>query len=436
MNRKILSIAIPSIVSNVTIPLLALADTAIVGHLGAASYIGAIALGGMIFSMAYWLFGFLRMGTGGLTAQAYGAGNRAACQLTLLRSLMMAVGIGAALIALQWPIVNLTFRFVTATPEVESAARCYFGILIWGAPAVLSLYSFTGWFLGMQNARIPMLIAIVQNVVNVVVSLFLVMVCGLKVEGVALGTLFSQWLGAGIAFVLWRKRFRTEGFSTDVRILFDRRALLRFFGVNRDIFLRTLCLISVTTYFTSAGSSQGELTLAANTLLMQFYMFFSYVADGFAYSGEALGGRYCGAADAKSYVRLTRRLFLWGAALALIAVLVYAVLGHHILRLLTNEPDVLAEAGRFFGFVLLVPPVSIAAFLFDGLFIGATATRQMLLSMAVAVAVFFATVHAFAFNNHLLWTAYLLYLGVRGLVQWMLFGGIVRRIGQPVSTEQ
>lgn len=430
MNRKILRIAVPSIVSNATVPLLALADTAIVGHLGRPSYIGAIALGGMIFSMAYWLFGFLRMGTGGLTAQAYGAADSAACHVTLLRSLLLAAGIGALLIALQCPIVNLTFRFVTATPAVEAAARRYFGILIWGAPAVLSLYSFTGWFLGMQNARIPMLIAIVQNVVNVGVSLFLVVACGLKVEGVAFGTLFSQYLGVALAWMFWRRTTAYKRRINAVVTLFERRALLRFFSINRDIFLRTLCLICVTAYFTSAGSSQGELTLAANTLLMQFYLFFSYVADGFAYSGEALGGRYCGARDARRYVQLTRRLFLWGAALAVLATLIYALLGHAILRGLTNDAAVLSEARRYFAYVLLVPPVSIAAFLFDGLFIGATATRQMLLSMAVAVAAFFVAVSAFHFDNHLLWTAYLLYLALRGLVQWMLYGRIVSRIGQ------
>ena len=204
MDRSILHIALPSIVSNITVPLLALADTTIVGHLGAAAYIGAIAVGGMVFNMIYWLFGFLRMGTGGMTAQAYGAGDRRESMLVLTRSLTVALCISALMIALQEPLIDLIFHFVSATPEVACHARQYYTILIWGAPAVLGLYSFAGWFLGMQNARIPMAIALVQNVVNIAVSLFLVFVLRWKVGGVAAGTLVAQYAGVLMAVVLWR----------------------------------------------------------------------------------------------------------------------------------------------------------------------------------------------------------------------------------------
>ena len=291
MNKKILHIAIPSIISNITVPLLALVDTTIAGHLGKASYIGAIAVGGMLFNMAYWLFGFLRMGTGGLTAQAYGAGNQRESILVLLRSLSVAIVVSAVLIVLQRPIIELAFRFITATPEVAQYAHLYFNILIWGAPAVLGLYGFTGWFLGMQNARVPMAIAIMQNVVNIAVSAMLVLAFGWKVEGIAAGTLVAQYAGFLTAVVVFLRKYRPHLPHVRWREVTNRVAFKKFFGVNRDIFFRTFCLIAVSSYFTTAGSTQGELILAANTLLMQFFTLFSYLFDGFSYAGEAIGGQ-------------------------------------------------------------------------------------------------------------------------------------------------
>lgn len=428
MNHSILHIAVPSIISNITIPLLALVDTTIAGHLGAASYLGAIAVGGMIFNMAYWLFGFLRMGTGGLTAQAYGRGADTETQRVLFRSLALALGVGLALVVLQRPIVNTVFRFVEATPEVENMARTYFGILIWGAPAVLGLYSFTGWFLGMQNARIPMWTAIVQNVVNIGVSLSLVVGLHWKVEGVATGTLVAQYAGLAMAIALWRLRFKACRWN-EVRCgLFQKTDLKKFFSVNRDIFLRTLCLIAVTTYFTSAGSAQGELALAANTLLMQFFVFFSYVMDGFAYAGEAIGGRCCGAHESTAFRHLTRALFLWGTVLVVLYTAVYAAFGTHIVSLLTDEADVVRTACAFLPFAVAVPIASFAAFLFDGLFIGSTATREMLLSMLCAMLLFFLIVGLFPASNTVLWSAFLVYLFSRGAVQAALFPQILRKV--------
>ncbi len=429
MNRSILHIAIPSIISNITIPLLALVDTTIAGHLGAAAYIGAIAVGGMIFNMAYWLFGFLRMGTGGLTAQAYGSGAKAEPLRVLLRSLSLAGAVSLVLIVLQEPIVHTVFRFVEATPEVERMARSYFHILIWGAPAVLGLYSFTGWFLGMQNARIPMATAIVQNVVNIAVSLSLVLGLGWKVEGVATGTLVAQYAGLLMAVMLWRRCSKPCPWAEVRQGLFAGSALKKFFSVNRDIFLRTLCLIAVTSYFTSAGSAQGELALAANTLLMQFFVFFSYVMDGFAYAGEALGGRFCGAHDSRSFVLLTRRLFVWGGALVAVYTAVYALTGSTIVGLLTDERQVVSTAVGFLPFAVAVPVMSFAAFLFDGLFIGVTATREMLVSMFVAMLVFFGVIFLYPSSNVVLWSAFLAYLFCRGVVQAALFPRIRHKVG-------
>lgn len=420
MNKQILHIALPSIISNITVPLLALVDTTIVGHLGSASYIAAIALGGMIFNMIYWLFNFLRMGTGGLTAQAYGANQHQATSYILLRSLTIAGGIALTLLLLQRPIFQVTFHFVTATAEVRSLASIYFNILIWGAPAMLALYSFTGWFLGMQNARIPMCIAITQNVVNIAVSTLLVFGCHLKIEGVALGTLISQYTALLLAVIFCLTKFDVKQ-HFELKAILDINTLKRFFQINRDIFLRTLCLIAVTTYFTSAGSTQGELTLAANTLLMQFFIIFSYFMDGFAYAGEALGGRYFGAHDRLNFQRVTRCLFAWGGALSVLFFFIYFLSGTSLLHLLTDDSQVINRAQQYLPIIYFIPLISFAAFLYDGLYIGTTATRYMLISMFCASAAFFVLINVCTLSNTLLWLAFLVYLGGRGLMQAFLF---------------
>lgn len=420
MNKQILHIALPSIISNITVPLLALVDTTIVGHLGSASYIAAIALGGMIFNMIYWLFNFLRMGTGGLTAQAYGANQHQATSYILLRSLTIAGGIALTLLLLQRPIFQVTFHFVTATAEVRSLSSIYFNILIWGAPAMLALYSFTGWFLGMQNARIPMCIAITQNVVNIAVSTLLVFGCHLKIEGVALGTLISQYTALLLAVIFCLTKFDVKQ-HFELKAILDINTLKRFFQINRDIFLRTLCLIAVTTYFTSAGSTQGELTLAANTLLMQFFIIFSYFMDGFAYAGEALGGRYFGAHDRLNFQRVTRCLFAWGGALSVLFFFIYFLSGTSLLHLLTDDSQVINRAQQYLPIIYFIPLISFAAFLFDGLYIGTTATRYMLISMFCASAAFFVLINVCTLSNTLLWLAFLVYLGGRGLMQAFLF---------------
>ncbi len=426
-DRAILQIALPSIVSNITVPLLALVDTAIVGHLGSAVYIGAISVGGMIFNMIYWLFAFLRMGTGGLTAQAYGAGNGREAQLILRRSLLVAIVFSLVMILAKEGIVSLVLACMTVSADVAREAHTYFFILIWGAPAVLGLYSFVGWFLGMQDARVPMMIAIVQNVVNIAVSLFLVMGLGWKVAGVATGTLVAQYAGCGIALAVWWRRYGHESRDIALRAVWHKDAFGRFFSVNRDIFLRTLCLIAVTTYFTSAGAAAGVDTLAANTLLMQFFVIFSYIMDGFAYAGEALGGRCLGAADRRAFTLTARSLFIWGVGLALAFTAIYTLLGGRLIALLTDAETVRRVAASYLPFAWLIPFVSFSAFLFDGLFIGTTSTRGMLVSMAGAMVAFFACRLCLPQLNWTLWAAFLVYLGSRGLLQALLWRKVMRK---------
>ena len=274
-NQRILHIAIPSIISNITVPLLGLVDVTIVGHLGSASYIGAIAVGGMLFNMIYWIFGFLRMGTSGLTAQAYGAHDLPEVTRTLLRSLGIGIALSLALLMLQYPIRTIAFHLIDASPEVRNLASLYFHICIWGAPATLGLYGFTGWFIGMQNSRFPMYIALTQNVMNIIASLFFVFACDMKVAGVALGTLIAQYAGLFMAYALWLRCYRPLRKYIEWKHVFTHEAMSRFFQVNRDIFLRTLCLVAVTVFFTSTGAAYGDVTLAVNTLLMQLFTLFS-----------------------------------------------------------------------------------------------------------------------------------------------------------------
>lgn len=422
-NKQILKIALPSIVSNITVPLLGLVDVAIVGHLGSAAYIGAIAVGGMTFNVIYWIFGFLRMGTSGMTSQALGRRDLGESARMLVRSVGIALAIALALIALQKPLLTASLAVMRPAGEVDSLASTYFNILIWGAPAMLGLFGLTGWFIGMQNSRTPMMIAIVQNVVNILASTVLVFGFGMKVEGVAFGTLTAQYSGFIIAAVTCainygrlRSRFTWQG-------VWRREAMSHFFSVNRDIFLRTLCMVSVMLFFTSAGSWQGEVVLAVNTLLMQFYLLFSYVMDGFAYAGEALSGRYYGARNKAALDDTVAHLFRWGFGMAAAFTLAYGTGGDLLLSLLTDEPSVAAASADYYYWALAIPLAGVAAFVWDGVFIGCTMTRGMLVSMFLAAATFFILYYSLrgAYANHGLWAAFVAYMAVRGIAQGMIF---------------
>lgn len=423
MNKKILQLAIPSIVSNITVPLLGLIDVAIVGHLGSAAYIGAIAVGGMLFNIIYWLFGFLRMGTSGMTSQAFGQRDLKEVTRVLLRAVGVGLFIALCLLLLQYPIRKIAFLLIDATPEVRELATVYFNICVWGAPAVLGLYGFAGWFIGMQNSRFPMFIAITQNVVNIVASLSFVYLLDMKIEGVALGTLIAQYAGLFMASLLWLRYYGRLKIAFRWREIIGKTAMKRFFQVNSDIFFRTLCLVAVTTFFTSTGARQGDVVLAVNTLLMQLFTLFSYIMDGFAYAGEAMAGRYIGARNNTGLQRMIRLLFRWGWGLSLSFTILYMIGGQNFLGLLTNDTTVINAAGSYYYWVLAIPLAGFAAFLWDGILIGATATRLMLYSMLVASGLFFVVYYLFygVMGNHALWMAFLIYLSLRGIMQWILW---------------
>lgn len=423
MNKKILQLAIPSIVSNITVPLLGLIDVAIVGHLGSASYIGAIAVGGMLFNIIYWLFGFLRMGTSGMTSQAFGKRDLKEVTRVLLRAVGVGLFIALCLLLLQYPIRKVAFLLIDATAEVRELATVYFNICVWGAPAVLGLYGFAGWFIGMQNSRFPMFIAITQNIVNIVASLAFVYLLDMKIEGVALGTLIAQYAGLFMALLLWLRYYGRLKIPFRWQEILGWTAMHRFFQVNSDIFFRTLCLVAVTTFFTSTGARQGDVVLAVNTLLMQLFTLFSYIMDGFAYAGEAMTGRYVGAQNRNGLQRMIRLLFRWGWGLSLSFTILYMIGGQGFLGLLTNDTTVIEAAGTYYYWVLAIPLAGFAAFLWDGILIGATATRLMLYSMLVASGTFFVVYYLFygIMGNHALWMAFLIYLSLRGIMQWGLW---------------
>lgn len=422
-HRQILRIALPSIVSNITVPLLGLIDVAIVGHLNNISYIGAIAIGSMIFNLVYWVFGFLRMGTSGMTSQALGNRNLPEVTRLLLRSLTISSAIALLMILLQIPLHHLMFALIKPTPDIAELSSTYFYMVIWGAPAMMLLYGLTGWFIGMQNTRIPMFVSIMQNIVNIIVSLILVLCLDMGFHGVATGTVIAQYAGLVAALTLLLRHYGRLHKYIQLKGLFAADAMLKFFRVNSDIFLRTLFLVAVNLFFTSAGAQQGAVILAVNTLLMQLYLLFSYIMDGFAYAGEALCGRYYGANNTEGLHQTVRRLCAWGAVMVVLFTIAYSTAGKSFLELLTDDTTVIAASGEYFIWALAVPVAGAAAFIWDGVFIGITATRGMLAATAIAAFCFFVVKILLqpSLGNHALWMAQIVFLSARGAVQTVVF---------------
>lgn len=435
LDRSILGIALPSIVSNITVPLLGLVDVAVTGHMGSASevsalpascYVGAIAVGGMLFNIIYWMFGFLRMGTSGETAQAWGRRDLVGVLRLLVQSLLLASVFGLALMVLSPLVREGALWYIAPEAEVASLARVYFNICIWGALPSLGLFALNGWYIGMQNSRIPMFVAIGQNLLNIVCSMVFVYVLGMRIEGVALGTVLAQWVAFVIAGAMCLRyygrilRRHMGNLPSPVHML--RHALAPNTVSNRQnfsLFLRTLCLIVVHFMFIAAGAAQGSVELAVNTLLMQLFTMFSYFMDGFAYAGEALVGKAIGAGNRQAYHSVVRRLFLWGGGLSFFFMCLYAVGGEHFMSLLTDDMAVLDAVSRYHHWTLLLPLCGVASFLWDGIYIGATAIRFMLLSMAISMTLFLAGYFFLIplWGNHALWIAFLSYLACRGAVQ-------------------
>ncbi len=421
LDRQILGLALPAIVANITTPLLSLVDVAIVGHLGSAVYVGAIAVGGSIFSMLYWLFGFLRFGTSGLTAQALGRGSARQTSLLLQRSLLIALGFGIILITAHYPLGHAALSFMDTDADTAGKAWLYFSILIYGAPASLATFALTGWFVGMQDTRTPMWISLLVNVVNITASLILVYAMDYDLAGVAYGTLLAQWTGFIVSAATCAIHYKVR--PQPLSELLHVSELKTFFKVNTDIFLRTVCLIAVTVWFTRTGAGLGPVMLAVNTLLMQFFILFSYIMDGFAFAGEAICGKSYGASDSHSLNRQIHRLLQWGLALATVFTAGYALGGQYLIALLTNDSGVIETAEKYRLWAAGIPLAGFMAFTWDGVLTGVTRTRLMLGTMSAASAIFFILYLLLfpAIGNHGLWTAFLAYLFTRGYLQHIFY---------------
>lgn len=415
--RSIAAIAVPAVVTNITTPLLALSDVAILGHAGSAVLLAGIAVGGTMFNMLYWLFGFLRMGTSGLTAQA--AGARCDTSTVLYQALIVAVGVGVAMIALQNVLCAAILGMIDADAMAAALAERYFRICVWGAPATLGTLALTGWCVGIQNARLPMYTSIFVNVLNIALSVWLVFGESLGIKGVAYGTLLAQWAGFMLALALIIRRYR----PTRVKLERLCYGVGRFFRVNVDIMLRTVCLIAVTVWFTRTGATQGDVMLAVNVVLMQFFTLFSYFMDGLANAAEAIVGNCRGAGNRILENRSVRYLLCAGVIVAVVFTALYAGAGEWALSLLSDDADVVCAAREYTAWVVSVPLMAFMAFTWDGVYIGLAATRRMLLSMFLATGVYFA-VYYLAFphlGNHGLWLAFVCYLLTRGVALGIMY---------------
>ena len=424
MNKKILDLAIPNIISNISIPLLGIVDMALMGHLDSDAYIGAIALGSLIFNFIYWSLGFLRMGTSGFTAQARGRRDLKEAILVFSRAAFIAIVMSLLLLALQVPIERLSFLVLKGETRVEELAMTYFRIRIWAAPAALGQFALLGFFLGMQNARLPMVVLVLTNVINIICNYIFVMKLGMGSDGVALGTVIAQYSGLLAAVFFFKKYFGKlfRYWSLKASIQWDK--LKHFLLINSDIFIRTMCLVVVFSIFTARSASvdlenAGDDTiLAVNSILMQFFMFFSFLIDGFAHASEALTGKFIGARDKNSLIRSIRLLFIWGTGISILFTLIYLFGGNLIFRALTNNPEVIANARPYFFWVVMIPMLSYTAFLWDGIFIGATAGPEMRNAMLISTLLIFFPAYVLAgklMGNHGLWLAFILFMAARGI---------------------
>ena len=408
INKDILKLALPSILANITVPLVGMVDIAVAGHLdvNAATMIGGIAIGTMLFDLLYWNFGFLRIGTGGLAAQAYGRGDRKECARILSRALGISIAIAVVLLAIQWVFIKAAFIVVECTPEVQKLASRYFFIRIWAAPATLGLMALKGWFIGMQDSVSAMVSDVTVNGMNILMSILLALglvigdksiVAGIGFPGIAAGTVIAQWTGLlislGIIVFKYSRNTMSLLHKEDLKGLFKGSETRRFFVMNRDLFIRSLCFIAIYIGFTVISARYGDTLLAVSSILMKLLMIFSYFTDGFASAGEALTGKYIGAQDRPMVRQTVKWTFVWSMGIAFLFMLIYQFAGVPMLRMMTSDTNVIEAAKDYMPWLLLMPVVGCAAFTWDGIYIGATASRQMRNSMLWAV-VSFVTVWA------------------------------------------
>jgi MATE family multidrug resistance protein len=426
-HRRMLVIALPMTLSHVTTPLLGLVDATVIGRLGEAHLLGAVALGAVIFDFLFWSFGSLRMATAGLTAQATGAGDEREVDRALARALAVAVIVGLLIIVLQWPIAAIAFRLAGASEAVTGALSTYFAVRIWSAPFTLANYVILGSTLGRGRTDLGLLLQVAINVANIVLTLAFVMGLGLGVAGAALGTLLAEVAGVILGFVVLR-RLGSNPFRVSRTEIADRSAMLRTLAVNRDIMIRTIALVLAFAIFSAQGARSGDVTLAANAVLYNMFLIGGYFLDGFATAAETLCGQALGARDERGFRRAVALSLVWSHGFGLLLAVAFFAGGGWFIDFVTTNPDVRQHARDYLIFAALTPLVGAAAFAYDGIYIGATWTRAMRDLMLLAFALYATTLLiAGALGNTGLWIAFLVFLSVRGLGQALLCPRLTRQ---------
>ena len=426
-HRRVLAIALPIVLSNATVPILGAVDTGVVGQLGEAAPIGAVGIGAVVLSMFYWLFGFLRMGTSGMVAQAHGAGDTAETGALLTRSLLFAAGAGLTLILLQVPIFALAFFLAPASDEVETLASAYLAIRIWGAPATIALYAVTGWLIALERTRGVLVLQLWMNGLNIVLDLWFVLGLGWGVEGVAVATLIAEWSGLALGLWLCRAAFSGDQWKDWPRV-FDRARIRRMVGVNGDIMVRSVVLQAAFTSFLFLGARHGDATLAANQVLLQFLEITAFAMDGFAFAAESLVGQACGARSRRGVRDASILTSQWGVGGAVALGLLFWFAGPALIDLMAKAPEVRIEARDYLPWAAVAPVIGIASWMFDGIFIGATRTRDMRNAMLLSGLTYLVVLVPLiaAFGNHGLWAALMVLNIARGLTLWRVYPALER----------
>ncbi|MGI9308529.1 MAG: MATE family efflux transporter [Gammaproteobacteria bacterium] len=431
-HRKVWMLAGPIILSNISVPLVGAVDTAVVGHLPGPQSIGAVALGALIFSFLYWGFGFLRMGTTGFIAQAYGSGDWKGLSDTLLRVLILALVLGLVTIIIGWPLIDFVLYLIDSSAEVEALATDYSYIRIWSAPAVLCVYAFTGIFIGMHNTRAAFVLQLVLNITNMLLDLLFVLGFNWGVEGVALASVLAEYLAMLCGFYLLRTQIRNAIAHFNRARLLARDALVKLFAANSNIFIRTLCLLFAFSYFTAKSASQGEVILAANAILLHLQSIMAYGLDGFAHAVEALAGSAYGAGRRRVFRRAVLLTSFWGAVIALLAGLVYFVFGNAIITLFTSIDEVADTASRYLPWMVIAPILSVWSFQLDGIFIGTGHARAMRNAMIFSLVAYLLLLQLTIpmFGNHGLFFGLAFFMLIRALSLLFYFPGIEAAIRQ------
>ena len=429
-NKRVWALALPIMATNVTVPLLGLVDTAVVGRLPGAEYMGAVAIGAVIMNVIYSSLNFLRMGTTGLTAQSFGAGDGDQLRSWLARACLLSTALGLGLIALQVPILGISHWLMGPSEAVWPLTESYFQIRIWGAPAALLNFALLGWFFGVQNMRAALISQVFLNGMNIVLDIWFVLGLGWGVDGVAWATIISEYSAVALGFCLAAAQLRKFGGRWRWDRIRDTSRIRRMLGVNRDIFLRSMCLQAAFVIFTTAGTRMGDEVLAANAILLQFTMFASYALDGFANAAEAMTGQAVGAHDRTLFRQAVKVTTAWGALFAVAFAAAYWGFGTIIVDTLTTVPAVRETAYAYLPWMVALPVVSVWSFQLDGIFIGATWTREMRNGMAISLAVFAAAVPLITgtWGNHGLWAAFTLFMGLRGVTMGLVFPRLARGV--------